>query len=398
MQVLISILAAVARLVHQLGVGQHRPRHRDQVGIAAGEHVLGDLRHVDAVAGDHRHAQFAPQPAGDLREGRARHHRGNGRHRRLMPAEMRADDVGTRLLHCLAERDDLVPGQAAVEHVHGRDAEDQDKALAHRRAHAPHHFHRKAHAVFPRAAPAVAAMVGLLHEEGGQQVTGRADDLDTVVAGGLRQGGAAGEVGELLFDAGFVELVRRVAPDARLHRRWRHAVGRAGERTGVQDLQADLHLGVGGVHGLRDQPVGFGLLRRGQLAADAAFVVGRDAAGDDHADAAARPLGKVFGHAREAVRCFFQPGVHRAHQDAVLQLREAQVQRPEDMRVARGGVHREAEVGTRRMLAATVVGACHVGDAGQRPLGYGRARRTRVPAAEADRRPSRLTTLSVMTG
>jgi hypothetical protein len=36
-----------------------------------------------------------------------------------------------------------------------------------------------------------------------------------------------------------------------------------------------------------------------------------DAAGDDHADAAARALGVVGGHALEAVGRFLQPGVHR---------------------------------------------------------------------------------------
>jgi hypothetical protein len=33
------VLAALRGLVHQFGVGQHRPRHRDQVGVAARQHA-----------------------------------------------------------------------------------------------------------------------------------------------------------------------------------------------------------------------------------------------------------------------------------------------------------------------------------------------------------------------
>jgi hypothetical protein len=377
------VLAALARLVHQLGVGQHRPRHRHQVGIAAGQHVLGHLRHVDAVAGDHRHLQLAAQPAGDLREGRARHHRGDGRHRRLVPAEMGADDVGAGAHHRMAERDDLVPGQAAFEHVHRRDAEDDQEALAHGRAHAPHHLHREAHAVIPRSAPAVGAQVGLLHQKGGQQVAGRADDLHAVVARQLGHGRALREVVQLLLNARLVQLVRREAADARLHRRRCHALRRAGQRAGVQDLHADLHLGVGRMHCLRDEFVLFRLSRRGQLAADAAFGVGRDAAGDDHAHAPARAFRVIRRHAREAVRCLFQPGVHRAHQDAVLQRREAHVQRAEDMRVARDGVHREPVWG--KPAHASPKARAHAGTCA-----------TRSP--DAGKRQCRLTMSGVRTG
>jgi hypothetical protein len=62
-------------------------------------------------------------------EGRARHHGGDGGHRRLMPAEMGADDVDAGGFQGLRQRHDLVPGQAAFEHVHRRDAEDHDEAL-----------------------------------------------------------------------------------------------------------------------------------------------------------------------------------------------------------------------------------------------------------------------------
>jgi hypothetical protein len=338
------VLAPLCGLVHQLGVGQHRARHRHQVGIAARQHGLGHRRHVDAVAGDHRHAQVLAQPARDLRERGTWHHGSDGRHRRFVPAEVGADDGGAVGLHGLGQRHHLVPRQSAVQHVHRGNAEDDDEVGPDGGAHALHHLAREAHAVVPRAAPAVVAQVGLLDQKGADQVAARADDLHAVVAGQTGHCGALRKVGDLLLDAGFIQFVRCVAADARLHRRRRHAVRRAGQRPHVQDLQADLHVGVGRVHGGGDLPVLLGLGRRGQLAADAGLFVGGDAASDDHAHAAARAFGVVRGHAFEAVGCFFQPGVHRAHQDAVLQPREAQVQGREDMRVAGGAGHgRRAE-------------------------------------------------------
>ena len=41
-------------LVDEVGVGEKRPRHRDHVGIAFAEDLLGDFRGVDAVGGDQR--------------------------------------------------------------------------------------------------------------------------------------------------------------------------------------------------------------------------------------------------------------------------------------------------------------------------------------------------------
>ncbi len=39
----------------QLGIGEHRAAHRDEVGAAIGEDLFGALRVVDAADGDHRH-------------------------------------------------------------------------------------------------------------------------------------------------------------------------------------------------------------------------------------------------------------------------------------------------------------------------------------------------------
>ena len=42
-------------LARQLGVGKHRAAHRDEVGTAIGEDLLGALGIVNAADGDHRH-------------------------------------------------------------------------------------------------------------------------------------------------------------------------------------------------------------------------------------------------------------------------------------------------------------------------------------------------------
>ena len=177
------VLAALTRLGHQVRVGQHRPRHRDEVGVAARQHFFGDGGHVDAVGGDHRHVQDLAQPAGDLREGGARDHGGDGRHLGLVPAEVGGDDVHPLGFQRLGQHDHLFPGQAILKHVHRRDAEDQDEVGAHSGAHPSDDLDRELHAVLEGAAPAVGALVGLVHTEGRDQVAGRADDLDTVITG-----------------------------------------------------------------------------------------------------------------------------------------------------------------------------------------------------------------------
>ena len=67
----------------------------------------------------------------------------------------------------------------------------------------------------------------------------------------------------------------------------------------------------------------------GAVRAEVARVVGREAAGDDERRAAARALGVERGEALHAVGPRLEPGVHRAHQDAVGQRDEAEVERLE---------------------------------------------------------------------
>ncbi|MNH28182.1 hypothetical protein D3C79_883320 [compost metagenome] len=57
------------------------------------------------------------------------------------------------------------------------------------------------------------------------------------------------------------------------------------------------------------------------------------APGDDEADAAAGPLGIEGGQLVEAALLLFEAGVHGAHQDSVLKLGKAEIERGQKRRV-----------------------------------------------------------------
>ena len=50
-----AVGAAGRELVRQLGIGEHRAAHRDEVDAADGKNLLGTFGIVDAADGDHRH-------------------------------------------------------------------------------------------------------------------------------------------------------------------------------------------------------------------------------------------------------------------------------------------------------------------------------------------------------
>ncbi len=329
------VFAAFKGLVDQIGISQHRPRHRHEIGMARRQHSFGDLRHVDAIGCDHRHAHMLANAAGHFGKGRARHHGSDGRHLRFMPGEMRADDVGAGGFHGLGQRNHFLAGHAALQHVHRRDAENQDEIRAHRRPCPANDLDRKAHAVFKAAAPLVFAQIGLFDQKRRQQIAGRSDDLHAVIAGGLGLRRAIGKIRQLLFDAVRVQFTRHMAADAAAHRRWCHAICSARQWPGMQDLQHDLHVRRSSVHRLGHDPVLRSFGRRGQFRAAAAFGVGRNAASDDHPDTAARPLGKKRRHAFKTALNVFKAGVHRPHQDAILELGKAQIERRKYQRIAR---------------------------------------------------------------
>ncbi len=101
----------------------------------------------------------------------------------------------------------------------------------------------------------------------------------------------------------------------------------------MQDLHTDLAASL--VHGLGDDLVLFGLFRCRQLGrtgAHRALLVGTYATGDDQADAATGALGEERRHAFETVGHLLQAGVHGAHQGAIAQRGEAQIERSQQMR------------------------------------------------------------------
>ncbi|NBU27131.1 MAG: hypothetical protein EBS42_02640, partial [Caulobacteraceae bacterium] len=325
------VLAALEGLQHQVRVGQHGAGHGDQVGVALGQDGFGHVRHVDAVAGDHRNGQFLAQPPGDLGEGGAGHHGGDGRDLGLVPAEMGRDDCGPGGDHGLAQGDDFLPGQAPLQHVHGRDAEDDDEVRSHGLAHPAHHLDGEPHAVLETAAPLVGALVGAFHQEGGQQIAGRPDDLDPVIAGQLGHGCAVGEIGQLFLDAVLVQLMGHVGGDPGADGRGGHGSGGPGQRPGMEDLQADLDVRIGGMDRLGHHPVLGGLFQGLQLGAAASLMVGADAAGDDHADPAPGPFGEIGRLARKPAGDVLQPRMHGPHDHPVLQPGETQIQRREQV-------------------------------------------------------------------
>ena len=103
----------------------------------------------------------------------------------------------------------------------------------------------------------------------------------------------------------------------------------------MEDLEADF--GVMPVDGVGDR------LERPRLAEtveDRGLLVhppvgvGRIAPGHDQPGAALRPGGKIGGLARDGVVTQFEPRVHRPHDDAVGKPRAADIERPQEMRVA----------------------------------------------------------------
>jgi len=159
-----------------------------------------------------------------------------------------------------------------------------------------------------------------------------AHHLDAVVAGLASEPGATHEGADLALDATRAQLPRREGRDRALDARGRHAQRRVAVTPGVQDLQRDL--AALGMHGLRDGLMAARGARGRQRTGKGlgpALDIGREAAGHDQPHLAAGPLGEVGRHALEMLAAVLQARVHAAHQHAVLQRREAKVQRREQM-------------------------------------------------------------------
>ena len=195
-----ALAVAGDRLVGELGVGEQRPGHGDEVARAGRDQPVGDLGRIDAVAGGHGHRHGRLEPADVLGEGRVRHHAGNGRHLGLVPAEAGADDIGAGAHDLLRDPHGLVPRQAALDQVEHGMAVDDEEVRAQGGADAGDHGERKARAVLEAAAPAVGAVVGAQRQELADQVALRAHHLDAVVAGLAGEAAGGDVVGDGLLD------------------------------------------------------------------------------------------------------------------------------------------------------------------------------------------------------
>ena len=331
--------AGAGRLDHEIRIGQQRARHRHHVGTALGQHPLGYGRIVDAVGGDERDADLAHELFGHPGKAGARHRGGDGGNARFVPADAGVDQGGAGRFDGPGERDHFVPARAFIDQVEHGQAVDDDEAGTDGGTDGLDGLDGEAHAVGKRAAPFVGALVGAAAQELVDQVALGTHHLDAVIAGLLRQCGAAGEVGNGLVNIGLAERNRLEGIDRCLHGAGRHRLELVAVAAGMQDLQGDL--AVGGVDGIGDDPVAGGVCFRGEhLAAGKSqpLFVGGDAAGDDQADAATGALGVKGGHTVIAVRQLFQPGMHGAHQHTVFQGGEAEIKRGEEMRIGRHGV------------------------------------------------------------
>ena len=264
---------------------------------------------------------------------------GDGRHARLVPADAGVDDASRRPPRSpAASATTSSQVLAALDQVEHREAVDDDEVAARPpRASARTISTAKRMRFSSAAAPVVVALVGARREELVDQVALGAHDLDAVVAGLAGEPRAAREVVDGALDAarrsaraGVNGVIGDLSADGATDER---VVGVA---AGVQDLQRDP--AALGVHGVRDRG-GAARPAPGSDSCDAARLepagdVRREAAGDDQRR---RRRGRARRSTPRAcsksARPVLEAGVHRAHEDAVAQRREPEVQRGEQVRV-----------------------------------------------------------------
>ena len=276
------------------------------------------------------------QSRGDTGERAARHRRGDGRDARLVPADAGVDQRRAGGLDRPGLHHDFVPCQAVIDEVDHRQAIDEDEVRAARLADAAHDLDRETHAPAGVATECVLALVGARRGELVEQIALRAHHLDAVVASVTGEPRGIHERLDLALDASGRQRARRERIDRRLEPARRDLQRVIAVAAGVQDLQADA--AAVRVHGARDLAVLAHLPRPAQLAAERlepAADVRREAAGDHQADAAGRALAEVRGQLWEVGRLVLQPGVHRAHQHAIGQRAEAEVERREQVWIER---------------------------------------------------------------
>ncbi len=174
-------------------------------------------------------------------------------------------------------------------------------------------------------------------EELVQEIPLRPHDLYPIIARLAGAQGAGGDITDLLLDAFFVEFLGREHGDGGFDRAWSHAFGSKGIAARVQDLHGDLAARF--MHPLGDDAVVVHVLladHHRRAMGHGTFAVRPDAAGDHQAHIAPRPCRIELRHA-VPVAGFLQPGVHRAHQQPVLQRGKTKVERGKQVGVVGHG-------------------------------------------------------------
>ena len=255
-----------------------------------------------------------------------------------MPADAGVEDGRAGFFDGLRQLYHFVKGRAAFDQIEHGQAVDDDEMAADALAYATHDFNRETNAVCIRAAPFVGTLIGTRGDEFVDEVTFRTHDFHAVVAGCLRQCRAVDEIGDDLLDFFGGQFVRYEWVDRCFDGARRDQIRLVGVAAKVQNLHGDF--APFGVHGIGDDAVVLGFGFGGQHGAArhrTTAIIRRNPAGDDQTHASARALGVKRGHALKAVFDFFQPHVHGAHDDAVFQGGEAQIERAiEEWVVAHG--------------------------------------------------------------
>ena len=328
-----------AGLAHPVGVGQQRPGHRDQADVGVGEDLLGRLGHVDAIGGDDRDCDMLGQGVRDAHERAVGHRRHDGRDPRFVPADPGVDQRRPGFLDFLCQRDDLVPALAVGDEVGHRQPVADDEVRSERRAGAAHDLDRQSSAFLGATTPRVGAPVRPWRQELVEQITFAAHDLDAVVTGLAGQRRRADEVVDRGLDPAPGQPPRPKRCGGCLDRRGARRQGMERIASRVQDLQQDLGLRPGRMHGRGDTPVPARIGARGHLGGERqqpARPVRGVAAGDDQSDTATRPLGEILGQSADVAGAVLQPGVHGSHHHAVAQPGEAEIQRGQQTRIGLG--------------------------------------------------------------
>jgi len=197
------------RLIHKLAVCQHRARHGDQVRVTTLQYLLCHFRHVNSVRGNDRNTHLFADTRSYSGECSTRHHGGNGRNVCFVPHKVRRDDTCTGLFELLRQQRDLVPAHATLQHVHRGNTENNNEVIANSCAHAANHLEREAHTIFITTAPFVGSLIGLLDEEGRQQIACGTNNFDPVVACLFGQTSTVGMISNLLLNTFGIQLVGR---------------------------------------------------------------------------------------------------------------------------------------------------------------------------------------------